>query len=316
MKLKFLCLAPTLLAASAALLAQPLPEETFACLDQLEAAQASSEYGDDSTPVIGVVCTDLYTALYESDWTSTLPTSEMYNIDRPGLEALIELASHYETPPALTPSADSLNGIVEQLKPFDPDEEPSLWSRFVEWVEELFESDSDEESWLSEWLDSFSLSEVAVDNLVRIIAFVAVLIVLAILINELRLGGAFIRGRQRLRPLAPGSAAVDPEIPVDMDAVMQAATVRRKVELMLNLVVSRLQKRHGDSLHHSRTHRELMASAGQLGSDVQEPFTDVVRAAERVTYASWEPDDEELDRVLESGRAVVAQASDDAEPAE
>jgi hypothetical protein len=287
----------------------------LACIAELEAAENSGDYADDETPVLGEICIDFYYALTESRWSETLRPDEAYYIDRAGLEALIELGTYYETPPAQDIATGSLTAIVDELKPFVPDEEPSLWDRFVDWFDGLFESGSDEGNWFTDWFDSFSLSDNAFDNIVRIITFVAVLAVLAILVNELRLGGAFIRRRQLLRPLAPGAARIATEAPIDLDAVMQAPTVRRKVELMLSLVVSRLQQRHSRALHRSKTHRELVASAGELGPELGEPFADVVRAAERVTYSSWEPDDDELGRVLESGKTVVARAEDDADPA-
>jgi hypothetical protein len=117
-----------------------------------------------------------------------------------------------------------------------------------------------------------------------------------------------VRGQRRTRRFAAASGAGTLAQDITLEAVMQASSVRRKVELMLGLVVHRLQRRHAELVHAGRTHRELAASAAQLDADLRDPFTDVVRAAERVTYGGWEPGEDELRQVLESGQAVIVNA--------
>jgi hypothetical protein len=291
-------------------LAQPLPDEISACLSDLDAAQASGDY-DDDVPTVGQVCPDFYAAITESTWADTMPADEVYYLDRAGLTTLITLAAGYETAPATAVATEPLDAIVAELQPFVPDEQPSLWQRFGDWIEGLFESESGEENWLSRWLNSFSFSEAASYTLVRIIAIGAVIAVLAILINELRLGGAFVRGQRRTRRFAPASGPGVRAQNITLDAVMQAPSVRRKVELMLGLVVNRLQRQHAELVHAGRTHRELAAAADQLNAHLRDPFTDVVQAAERVTYGGWEPGEQELRQVLESGQAVIAIAGNE-----
>ena len=178
MKLLPRCLLLTLLAAGAAE-AQSLSEQASSCIAALESAAGTSDDTDNRTPLLGEVCVDYYTSLIESEWADVLRPEEAYYADRAGVESLIALATLYETPTEQRVATRSLNGIVEELKPFVPDEEPSLWSRFVNWVEDLLESDSDDGNWLSDWLNSFSMPENAFDNVVRIVAFAAVLTVLA-----------------------------------------------------------------------------------------------------------------------------------------
>jgi hypothetical protein len=291
------------LLAGTTAIAQPLPDGAAACIDALEAARADGDDTDDKKPLLARICPDFSAALAATQWNALL---EADNLDPAGLEALTSLASRYQAPVAERLAVDPLGAIVAELEPFVPDEKPSLWSRFSDWINGLFEADDGEESWLSAWLNSFSLSELSTDSFVRIIAFVAVLAVLAILLNELRLSGAFISSRRRVRGLAGTARDTAVEVPVSLDAVLEATTIRRRIELLLTLVISRLQRQHGTALHVGKTHGELASAAGQLDPDLQEPFASIVRAAERVTYADREPDPAEFERVLESGRAVVA----------
>jgi len=286
--------------------AQALPDGAAACLDAFDAALAAGSTEDDEVPTLGTVCTDFHIALMDSAWGEILDRVAASSTDRAGLEALIALERRYESPPARQIATAPLAAIVDDLKPFVPDEKPSLWDRFVDWFNGLFESESGDGNWLSDWLNSFAFSDNAFDAIVRIIAFAAVLAVLGILLNELRLGGAFVRARRSGRRLVSAIGMPASDAPIELNDVLRASDVRRKIELMFLLVVGRLQRHHGDTLHAGRTHGELVRSADELGPELQRPFTDVVRAAERVTYAAWQPDADELGQVIESGRTVVA----------
>lgn len=291
--------------AAGAVSAQPLPDNARDCVAELEAGMASGAFAGEELLPAGEVCTAFMAALETSTWSEVLQPSAVWYLNRDRLGATIELAEDYEAAMPAPILTTELATIVAGLEPFVPTEEPSLWQQLVEWVEGLFASESGESNWLTDWLSSLSLSDAASGVIVRVIALAAVVAVVVILLNELRLGGALVRSRpyqRREAAAAPGADMTE----LDLDTVLATTSVRRRIELMLALVIQRLGPRHPGILHAGRTHRELAAAAAELDSGLREPFTDIVRSAERVTYAGRDPGSEELARVVESGQSIIA----------
>ena len=214
----------------------------------------------------------------------------------------------YEAPVSEALSTEALGAIVATLEPFTAEPPPTLWQRFTDWIGSWFDSDSDEPSWLAQWLDSLTLPEEWSRILIYAIAAIAVSILLAIVVNELRIGGAFFGRRVAARRATASAVAGNVPADLSLESVMRAEPTGRRVELMLALAVDRLRQRYIGLFRPDLTHRELARAANELDATVQTPFNDVVAAAERVTYGNWQPDDESLQRVLGAGETVVRHA--------
>ncbi len=127
---------------------------------------------------------------------------------------------------------------------------------------------------------------------------------LAIVINELRAGGAFVgRSRRALRAAAAARrAGLEPPT---LDEVRAARAVGRKIELLFMLVTDRLRRRHRGLMNPGLTHRELAAAATDLAPDARESLGRIATAAERVTYAGRPPGETETDALVARGEALL-----------
>lgn len=298
-----------LLAGSAA--AQGLPAGARACLEALAAAEQSA--GDEAAAITaGARCPQFTAALAASDWADNLPAGTIDTLDRAALAALTATAAAYDppAPPALDTAA--LAAIVSELEPFVAEPEPTFWERLVEWLDGLLQSDDGEPSWLGELLSSLSLPDALAEILIYVVAILALATVVVILINELRLGGAFL-GRStgdRLRQAAADARrGEEPAVP-GFAEIRAMPSVRRRVELLFTLVAARLRQRQRGLLAPGLTHRELALLAAGLDPSARRSLATVAGAAERVTYADWSPDEDDWGSILAEGESLVRRLDD------
>jgi hypothetical protein len=291
--------------------AQGLPGDAADCVAGLAAA-GDAAAADDPAPVLRDHCPAFLDALTDSPWADNLPSGLPAYLERDGLEALIAATAPYAAPEPRDISAERLDALVAALEPFVAEPEPSLWDRFVDWFNGLFETDDGGRSWLGELLASISIPEAVQKAMLYGILIVVVVFVLAILINELRIGGAFARRARRAlgRVTITGRTRAEASVPT-FDDIGRTPAIGRKIELLFTLVVDRVRQHYRGLLAPGLTHREIARAAGRLDTPARDSLAAIAGAAERVTYADWSPDDASWRRILADGEALVRRLADD-----
>jgi hypothetical protein len=297
--------------------AQDLPSGTMDCLGRLQQAQTAVVTGKQGPPRLGDVCPEVAEALAAGPWGAALPEGDLRDLTAGSLRRLIDLVRHYRRAPArsrnLSPA--KLSGIIAGLEPFEPKPPQSLWDRIVAKLREWLGLDGRDGGELARWLHRFSIPAVWSRVLVSALGLALVAGVVAVLINELRDGGA-LRRRTRWRrasPARPGAAA--PSVRVSsFDDVLSASPSRQPVVLFA-LLVERLRSRHAALVRESSTHRELVAAARRQGLKFAASLGAVAAAAEGVTFGDRLPGSTELEAVLRQGKSVLRDLDVEPEPA-
>jgi len=282
------------------------------CLARLRARDRTG--GEGGMPRLADVCADVAREIEAGKWAPALGRIRAGALTARPFEDLVDLIAHYErATDADVPSIDELVTVVESLRPFEPVARLSLWDRIREWLRERFGTgDASDAGGVLDWLRKLSIPDAWVQKIWYALGFVIVIVALLIAANELRVSGV-LRGSRRRRhgwttdDVPPWAKRA----PLTLDAVIRAPPARQPA-LMLSLVVERLEGRFGDVVRDSLTHRELAAAAATLGVRRRDELEAVVGAAERVTFAGWQPEQGDVEPVIANGRAVLDEL--DAEP--
>lgn len=311
-------LASSLIAALAAVgassvLAQPLPAGVDDCVAKIktlrafDVAPAAQQNG--SSPTLGEVCPDVADALAHNPWGEALAGVSPGDLETSAFIELTALVAGYQLKPDVDrrplPGAAALDDVLAGLK-LDKPAAPTIWQRIQQWYDDHFgASDDAARGWLGTWLRQFAPSERLVSYAVIILGIVLVAATIAIVHNELRVAGFFGGGILRKYSLLAQSASEsEPDKPPDFDDVARAPLARRPV-LLLALVLERLRARGVLPLRDSLTHRELLRAA-RLSTQQNAAFGAVLDAAERVTFADWRPEEQDVGRVLAHGRELLS----------
>jgi hypothetical protein len=151
---------------------------------------------------------------------------------------------------------------------------------------------------------------------VYVLGITVVIAALVVLVNELRVSGVFGGGSERAR-VRGGTAYVPAwakRAPLTLEGVRRAPAARQPA-LLLEMLVERLRARFGDAVRDSLTHRELADAAGALGVQSRGELDAVASAAERVTFAGWQPEPPDVETVISKGKAVLDELEAEREPA-
>lgn len=310
------CLLAATLAVPQFAHAQDLPSGTMACLARLrQAPPAAAEKRGPRR--LGDVCPGVAEALAAGPWGGALPRGEIQNLTARSLRQLVDLSGHYRRAPRVARdlSAAKLGGIVAGLAPFEPKPRLSLWDRIVAKLREWLGLDRGGGE-LAKWLQRFAIPALWRRLLVYTLVLALVAGVLAVLINELRHGGAFARRSRRHRGSRVGAAAeAGSHVRVaSFDDVLGAPPGRQPVVLFA-LLVERLRARDAALVRESSTHRELVAAVRRQGLSFAAALGAVATAAEGVTFGDRPPDGTELETVLAEGATVLRELELEPEPA-
>lgn len=286
--------------------AQDLPFGAAECLAELDRARFAEDTGPDEILYVGDYCPELAARINGGVWGEALAEFWADDLSARELEALIGITERYGARSARVPelALTALDAAVAELEPFVPIPEESLWDKLTAWLDDWLGTESSDDGWLTEWLRSVSIPDAWAKPIVYLSGAVIVLTVLFVLVNELRHGGVFGSRpvRRRLRETttdAPGARGVA------SFAEIRRAPASRQAEMVFALVLDRLRQRYRALISESMTHRELASSARGLDGTTGESLRAVADAAERVTYAGWEPAAEELVPVLAHGERFV-----------
>jgi hypothetical protein len=296
-------------------LSQSLPPGVDDCLAAIERLRAAAKSTDAepnarerSAPVLGDVCPDVAAALDASPWGEALAGVSARELETGAFVDLTKLVASYERPAAggAVPAPSALDDVLAELKVEKPTTELTLWERIQHWYDEHFGASNDEaRGWLETWLRRFAPSDAWVGYLVIVLGIALVAGTVAIVVNELRVAGVLAGGvLRKYAPLSPSIAEPEQQRARDLDDVMRAP-LRRRPALLLALVLERLRARGALPLRDSLTHRELLRAAN-LSAEQSAAFGAVVGAAERVTFADWEPAERDVDPLLARGRELLS----------
>jgi hypothetical protein len=184
-------------------------------------------------------------------------------------------------------------------------ERSGWWARTRTWLRRLFETpttDSDE-GWLNRMIGQSGLSQTVIELVSYVALLFVVLLAVAIVANELRLGGLLGGLRRRLAILSDSPTDSRP-VMLSWEDVQQAAPPQRP-GLLLELLVARLTEAGGLRSARGLTARELMRTAQFGRAEDLGLLALLVEVAERARYSKTEVPEETLARALEGGRLLL-----------
>lgn len=296
---------------------QSLPDGAEACRERLVSVEAERARGDSGRMLAGDYCPAFVQALERSDFGALLPDGQAAAIDRRALDQLLALEAGFAREPDASIDATGLDAIVSRLEPFVAPPEASLGERIRDWFNGLFRSDDGESTRLGEWLSRLSIPDSWERPILYTLAGLAVLTILAILWNELRLGGAFLgrSGQRAIARVRAAGAGIDDTVP-SFALIGATTSLARKTELLFAVVVDRLRRRAPGRLAASLTHLEIQAASSDLDAPARESLARIAGAAERVTYARWVPDPAHWDSLRETGERLVRRLETESDAAQ
>ena len=179
------------------------------------------------------------------------------------------------------------------------------WARTRTWLRRLFETPTtdSEEGWLNRMIGQSGLSQTVIELVSYMALLFVVLLAVAIVANELRVGGLLGGLRRRLAILSD-SPADSRRVTLSWEDVQQAAPPQRP-GLLLELLVARLAEAGGLQSPRGLTARELMRTAQFSREEDLGLLALLVEAAERARYANTGVSEEVLARALEGGRLLL-----------
>ena len=161
-------------------------------------------------------------------------------------------------------------------------------------------------NWLDHWLErigeSTSLFHAISYSLIALVLIAAA----AVIVNELRAGGAG-RWHRRRKPSAHASSAA--AVFAEAAGLEPGGPAERLTEL-LRALVRRLMQTGRLETERSLTHRELVTRSAFDDESQRAVFATVAGAAESILYGPQGAAPEGLNSVLEEGRALLTELSD------
>lgn len=271
------------------------------CIESVEADVISMPALEEQCPGLEQALADLGLEPFIADWQ--WDTIGVY-----GLSTLRDVHDRYSAPPTTAGvQVDGLKSVLDELKQPAQVEKPlTLFERFRRWLRNLLgQQDSAGDSWLSRWLDQYSLSETGRRILIYGLVILVVGLAVAVIVNEVRVARKGRRKRERGQ--TSSEAGIFGEAlarSLDLDAAARS----ERPSILLQMLVAALVKSGRLQAERSLTHRELTARARFDDSSQRESFRRVAQLAERVVYGG---DDApaELDEVVQAGRALHSQLS-------
>ncbi|MEM7096945.1 MAG: hypothetical protein AAF541_01705 [Pseudomonadota bacterium] len=272
---------------------QPKTEDFDAAVSE-ESDDASQRPSEALTP-LSDFCAEGAEWFEQSEWQRVMTTGP----NGASLEDLREadrITRLYTSNPDNVLDTAELDEIIASLPPWQ-NQTPSMWQRFVDWVQQWFKNNEVDPP---EWLTNLSLS----GSFFKVVSYAAMaFIVLAAIVliwRELRL----VR-RRSFQPELPAHPLVPEGIEhlsiadlKDMPAHLQPGLIFGK---LVQHIISHTQYNIG----FGNSHRQI---ADQL--ELHESASDIRRlaeAAEQASYGDWTPSNSELDQLLEMGARLVGE---------
>jgi|SRR6185312_9124298 len=271
------------------------------CLKHLDPQSGSEE--------IAVRCPDLIRRLEASDLAGWLPAgwaAPSNDLSAAGLIDLRHLIAHQLSLRATSRPADlaALRSILAELGPAAP-QTPGAWARFTRWLREAFERG--EAVPTRSWWDTARAgpSQAVIDLVCYACLGAVVIMALALIVNELRVAGAFVRRPGRIA----GDAQRTPAAEASDWSAIQKAPARDRPRLLLELIAARLMELERLPPAGGFTVRELMQQARLSQGEDRSLLADVALAAERVRFSAEQMSAAGLEIAVERGRRLLEHLS-------
>ncbi len=232
----------------------------------------------------------------------SLSEQRRHEINASTLQGLAALADRYERPmPAPPLNEASLRRVLDQLAGERSRESGSLWDAFRKWLDARLGGKSEEAArWLDRWLGKAGSAAYWM-TLLTIVMMALVLVGAVVYVYR------EIKAAQSIRGSA-GAGAVGAQLPATVlqPASLEAVPLFERPAILLRMLISRFVRSGGLMHHRHLTHRELSASL-RLDDPVQRGrFADVADLAEQILYGDEHPPADRIERILEEGRALLA----------
>jgi hypothetical protein len=257
---------------------------------------------------IAARCPDLASQLNRAPWSAWLPAdwkASGNDLSAAGLRDLRSLITRelQTRPGAQAPQVAFLQPILRRLDL--PSEDQGAWSRFNEWLREVFtprEQDA-HDGWLARLFGAVSLSD-AVARLISWVCLGVVVVLAAVIVtNELRVAGVFTRRRasgKAARRAAPAG------VPRSIDwGDVQSAPPGERPRLLLQLIAARLVASGSLPPAEGLTIRELVRVAQLPDSADRDLLVDIALAAERVRFSGDQVPTDSIEVALAHGRTLL-----------
>jgi hypothetical protein len=297
-----------LLLTSTVTLAATTPQEALQAIDAC--VQRLNPDADTGYDRIAARCPNLARRLDESGLSVWLPREWQRPRNDLSVGGLRELRGLLER--ELTPNPRRVNmlsvervpAVLASLERADP-ERSGWWARTRTWLRGLFETPTtdSEEGWLDRMIGQSGLSQAVIELVSYVALLFVVLLAVAIVANELRVGGLLGGLRRRLAILS--------DLPADSRQVVlswedvQRATPSQRPGLLLELLAARLCEAGGLRSSQGLTARELMRTAQFTGEEDRGLLALLVETAERARFSNTEVSEEALARAVEGGRLLL-----------
>ena len=252
---------------------------------------------------LGTACPQLENALQSLGFAPILYDGWQGKLNRDALRDLASLAEDYGgAKPGVSPDLAALPGILKALARERTTLPRSWWDVLKAWLAQH----TDALNWLDHWLErigeSTSLFHAISYSLVALVLIAAA----AVLVNEMRAGGAGRWQRRRKSSAHASGAAV---VSADAAGLEPGAPAERLTELLRTLVRLLMQTGRLET-ERSLTHRELVARSAFDDESQRAVFATVAGAAESILYGPRGAAPERLNTVLDEGRALLTRLAD------
>jgi hypothetical protein len=251
-------------------------------------------------------CPGLKAALTRSGVAPFLSSKQSSELTYEGLEDLAQLRRRYQ-PGAnqRTLNVGEIANIVRDLTHAQSARPLSLKERFLRWLHEKLQrrQSSPADNWLSRWLREVSLPDKARELITYALIVAVVILALVVIVTELRAAGVLKRTKQKRHDAGiAGELRIAELTFADLDA----AALRDKPSVMLQLILAALVKSGRLQSERSLTRRELIERVAFDEQSQRDRFRDIARGAEYARYASTGLNAQQIEMLLAQGRVMHA----------
>ncbi len=252
---------------------------------------------------MAVRCPDLIPRLQASDSAAWLPadwSGPGSDLSAAGLRELrhsiaYQLSLHAPSQP---PDRAALEAILAELGPLEPTN-TGPWARFTTWLREALERrDPSSAHWSGPRL---SPSQAVIDLICYACLAAVVATAIAVIVNELRVAGAFAPRRQR----NAGEQRAHAAPPTSYWSTIQSASPPERPRLLLELISARLIELNRLPPASGFTVRELLQAVRSVRGEDRSLLADVALAAERVRFSGDPLPPASLEAIVERGRRLL-----------
>ena len=276
--------------------------------DILDGCEAVESEDDSYYEYLADVCPEAIVAIERHPLAESLPGDWRQALTVRTARQFAALEDWYaagrNTGPTIDPAA--LDTIVEGLNnPSRVDSEKGPFRRFLDWLDEVFGGDDEEAPGLfDEWLADVKVPQSALEYAFYIISGLIILSAIGVIVMELRAARQAGRGATNGQVAPRNGPAGGTARPATL-ADLERAAVEDKPAILLALIRGQLERLALLSYRAADTHRELAAAAAGLPEDQGEVVITVAGSAERARYAAAPPGRDEIDSLVESGKALL-----------